>query len=76
MASYNVINKKGFIANNKGKALVYIYQEDIYELVVDEVYLQLADNLTIITIFQNIFQFVRPKVKTFFLSKNYWETIK
>ena len=76
MASYDVTNKKGFIANNKGKALVHIYQEDIYEPAADKVYPQLADSLTIMAIPQNTSQLVKPKVKTPPLPKNYWKAIK
>ena len=55
---YDVISKKDFITNNKGKVLVYIYQENIYKPVVDKVYFQLADSLTIIVIFQNTSQYI------------------
>jgi len=48
--SYDITSKKNFITNNKGKILVYIYQEDIYKPAADKVYLQLADDLTIMAI--------------------------
>jgi len=38
------------MANNKGKTLVHVYQEDIYEPPADEVYPQLADGLAMMAI--------------------------
>ena len=59
--SYNVTNKKNFITNNKGKTLVHIYQEDIYEPPTDKIYPPLADSLIIMTVAPS--QSSKPKVK-------------
>ena len=66
---YDVTSKKSFITNNKGKTLVYIYQEDICKPLTDKMYLSLADGLIIIAVAP--FQSSKSKVKAFLLSKNY-----
>ncbi len=67
--SYDVTSKKGFITNNKEKALVYIYQKDICELFADEMYPPLADGLIMMAVAPP--QSSKPKVKAPPLPKNY-----
>ncbi len=72
--SYDVTSKKGFMTNNKGKALVHMYQEDICEPPADEVYPPLADGLIMMAVAPP--QSSKPKVKAPPLPKNYWEAVK
>jgi len=60
--------------NNKRKALIYIYQEDICEPLTDKIYLPLADSLIMMAVAP--FQSLKPKVKAPPLPKNYWEAVK
>ncbi len=62
------------MANNK--ALVHMYQEDIYEPVADEVYPQLAEGLIMMAVPQNVSQSPKPRVKAPPLPRNYWEAVK
>jgi hypothetical protein len=50
VASYDVTTRIGFIANNKRKTLVHIYQEDIYKLPPVGIFLQLVEGLAIMAI--------------------------